>query len=137
MGLLDTLVNTATAAMSQGQGASPGQGGNAIEILQGLVQQHGGLGGLLDTLRQQGLGSHVDSWIGTGRNMPVNAQQIIDALGQGPLAQIAQRFGIDPQQAASHIAEILPKAVDHLSPNGQLPSGDLVSSALQMLKGRL
>ena len=137
MGLLDTLVNTATAAMAQGQAASPAQGGNALDILQGLVQQHGGLGGLLDTLRAQGLGSHVDSWIGTGQNLPLNAQHIVDVLGQGPLAQVAQRFGIDPQQAAAHIAEILPKAVDQLSPNGQLPSGGLLSSALQALKGRL
>ena len=114
MGLLDTLVNTATSALAQGQGSAQGPRANAIEILQGLVQQHGGLGGVLDTLRQQGLGSHVDSWIGTGQNMPVNAQHIIDALGQGPLAQLAQRFGIDPQQAAAHIAEILPKAVDQL-----------------------
>lgn len=137
MGLLDTLVNTATSALAQNQGAAQGQGANAIEMLQGLAQQHGGMGGLLDTLRQQGLGSHVDSWIGTGQNMPVNAQHIIDALGQGPLAQVAQRFGIDPQQAAAHIAEILPKAVDHLSPNGQLPGGDLLGSAMQLLKGRL
>src|SRR5689334_9955586 len=85
MGLLDTLVNTATSALAQSQGSAQGQGANAIDILEGLVQQHGGLGGLLDTLRQQGLGSHVDSWIGTGQNMPVNAQHIIDALGQGPL----------------------------------------------------
>ena len=137
MGLLDTLVNTATSALAQNQGAAQGQGANAIEMLQGLAQQHGGMGGLLDTLRQQGLGSHVDSWIGTGQNMPVSAQHIIDALGQGPLAQVAQRFGIDPQQAAAHIAEILPKAVDHLSPNGQLPGGDLLGSAMQLLKGRL
>ena len=137
MGLLDTLVNTATSALAQSQGSAQGQGANAIEILEGLVQQHGGLGGLLDTLRQQGLGSHVDSWIGTGQNMPVDAQHIIDALGQGPLAQLAQRFGIDPQQAAAHIAEILPKAVDHLSPGGQLPGGGLLDGAMQMLKGRL
>ena len=137
MGLLDALVNTATSALAQGQGSAPGAGGNAIEILQGLVQQHGGLGGLLDKLRDQGLGAHVDSWIGTGQNLPLTAQKIVEVLGQGPLAQIAQRFGIDPQQAAAHIAEILPRAVDHLSPNGQLPGGDVVSSALQMLKGRL
>lgn len=137
MGLLDTLVNTATSALAQAQGSAPGQGATAIDILEGLVQQHGGLGGLLDTLRQQGLGSHVDSWIGTGQNMPVNARQILEALGQGPLAQLAQRFGIDPRQAAAHIAEILPNAVDHLSPGGQLPGGDLLGSAMQLLRGRL
>jgi len=137
MGLLDTLVNTATSALAQGQGAAPRPGANAFEILQGLVQQHGGLGGLLDALRQQGLGDHVDSWIGTGQNLPLNAQHVLEVLGQGPLAQLAQRFGIDPQQAAAQIAQVLPKAVDHLSPDGRLPSGDLLSSAMQVLKGRL
>jgi uncharacterized protein YidB (DUF937 family) len=134
MGLLDSLLQTATGALQSNSGSS---GGSALDLIQGLIQGHGGLGGLLDKLREGGLGSQVDSWISTGKNMPVSAQDIIGALGQGQLAQIAQRLGVDPQQAAGHIADALPKAVDHLTPNGQMPAESMIASALELLKGRV
>ena len=134
MGLLDSLLQTASGAL---QSSSANTGGTALDLIQGLIQSHGGLGGLLGKLREGGLGSQVDSWISTGQNQPVSAQSIIAALGQGQLAQIAQRLGIDPQQAASHIADALPKAVDHLTPNGQLPAEGAIASALELLKGRV
>ena len=134
MGLLDSLLQTAAGAMQSNSGNA---GGTALDVIQGLIQDHGGLGGLLGKLREGGLGSQVDSWISTGQNLPVSAQSIIAALGQGQLSQIAQRLGIDPQQAASHIADMLPKAVDHLTPNGQLPAEGAIASALELLKGRV
>ena len=135
MGLLDSLLQTAAGALQSNSGNA--SGGTALDVIQGLIQSHGGLGGLLGKLREGGLGSQVDSWISTGQNMPVSAQSIIAALGNGQLTQIAQQLGIDPQQAASHIADMLPKAVDHLTPNGQLPAEGAIASALELLKGRV
>ena len=133
MGLLDSLLQTATGAL-QSNGSS---GGNALDAVTALIQDHGGLGGLLGKLRESGLGAQVDSWISTGKNLPVSADSIASALGQGQLAQIAQRLGIDPQQVAGQLAQMLPHAVDHLTPNGQLPSEGAIASALELLKGRV
>lgn len=135
MGLLDSLLQTAAGALQSKSGNAGG--GTALDLVTGLIQQHGGLGGLLGKLREGGLGSQVDSWISTGQNQPVSAQGIIAALGNGQLAQIAQRLGIDPQQAAAHIADVLPKTVDQLTPEGKLPSEGAIASALELLKGRI
>jgi uncharacterized protein YidB (DUF937 family) len=129
--MFDSLVRTATQALS-----GNAKGGSALDVIQGLIQDHGGLGGLLGQLRDSGLGAQVDSWIGTGQNLPVSAQSIIAALGQGKIAEIARSLGVDPQQAAAHLADVLPKAVDHLTPNGQLPAEDAIASALQLLRTR-
>ena len=129
MGLLDSLLQTATGALASG--SSP------TDVIHGLIQDHGGLGGLLGKLREAGLGSQVDSWVGTGQNLPVSAQSILAALGQGRIAEVARSLGVDPQQAAEHLAQLLPQAIDHLTPNGQLPAEGAIAAALQALKGRV
>ena len=137
MSLFDKLAQAAGSALGSTQGLDSAGHGSVMDVVQGLIQEHGGLGGLLAKFRDSGLGSQVDSWIGTGANHPISADQISSVLGQGQIGQIAQRLGIDPQQAANYLAALLPKAVDHLTPNGQLPAEGGVASALQMLKDRL
>ena len=132
--MLDSLLKTAMESLAGS--ASSGTQGSALDVIQGLIQDHGSLGGVLDKLRQAGLGAQVDSWIGTGANLPVSAQSILAALGQGQVAQVAQRLGIDPQQAAAHIADFLPKAVDHLTPDGRMPAQETIASVLQALASR-
>lgn len=119
MSLLDTLMKTATGALASGSaGTTPG----ILDAIGALVQDHGGLGGLVGKLRDAGLGREVDSWISTGQNLPVSAQDLLSALGQGPLADLARQAGIDPQQLAGHLADVLPKTIDQLTPNGRLPN---------------
>ena len=55
----------------------------------------------------------------------VSAEQIQAVLGSGPLAQFAEKLGVDPAEAASHISQLLPQVVDHLTPNGSIPDGAL------------
>ncbi|MGA9025319.1 MAG: YidB family protein [Steroidobacteraceae bacterium] len=116
MGLLDSAL---------GSLLSPAQGGGQSQVTQvlgNLLQQHGGLGGLVTQLSQGGLGSQVSSWIGNGQNQPVSASQITQALGGGTIARIAQELGLDPQQAGNIVAQVLPHLIDHLTPAGQLPT---------------
>lgn len=131
MSMLDSLLKTAADAIS-----GNARGGTALDVIQGLIRDHGGLDALLGQLRDRGLGAEVDSWIGTGQNLPISAQSIIAALGQGKIAEIARGLGVDPQQAAAHIADALPKAVDHLTPDGRLPAEDAIASMLQLLRTR-
>lgn len=76
----------------------------------------------MEQFQRAGLGEVIGSWIGTGRNLPVSAEQIGQALGSDPVAQIAQRLGVDPAQAAGQLSHILLEVIDRLTPNGQLPA---------------
>jgi len=107
----------------------------AIEMIQG--GSHGGLDGLLERFRASGLSQHVDSWISTGHNLPISADDIQRVLGSGQVAELARKAGIDPSVASQELASILPQIVDKLTPNGQMPSNDLVHQALSMLKGKI
>jgi uncharacterized protein YidB (DUF937 family) len=85
------------------------------------------------------LGQQAQSWIGTGQNMPISPDVLSKILGQGQLGQIAQQFGIPPEEAAGGLAQALPNVVDQMTPDGQIPAdhNDLVAQALAILqKGR-
>ena len=113
-----------------------GAGADATALISQLIGGHeGGLGGLLQTLERGGLGEVAQSWVSQGANLPISAAQIEGVLGSGPLAELAGKLGIDPQTAAAQIAQVLPQAVDHLTPDGQAPSGPL--AALSELLGGL
>ena len=72
MGLLDEVMGAAGALLG-GQGASSAPiARSAIELL----GQSGGLSGLVQAFEKAGLGNVIGSWVGTGQNLPVTAQQI-------------------------------------------------------------
>jgi uncharacterized protein YidB (DUF937 family) len=87
-----------------------------------LVQQNGGLPGLLDKLRQGGLGQHVDSWVSTGNNLPVSGDQVSQALGPEVLGQLSGQLGIDPSQISHGLSQVLPDLVNKMTPDGQVPA---------------
>lgn len=120
MSILDALKN-----LAGGQGATSGN--PALDMIGGLIQKSGGIGGLVSALQQGGLGGIVDSWVGTGANQQVSGPQLGQALAGTAAGQqveaMAQKLGIDPAQVFSQLAQHLPGAVDHLTPNGQVPQG--------------
>jgi len=141
MGLLDGILGAAL-----GGSASPQAGGlnadSLVRVAGQLLQQHGGVGGLVDAFTKGGLGQAAASWVGTGQNQSVSASQVTQVLGSGQIGQIASQLGLDHGQTSNILAQLLPHVVDHLTPNGQMPAasasqGDLLSAALGMLKSRL
>ena len=141
MGLLDGLLGSMMGGM-MGSGTSThgAQGGSPmIQMALQMLQQNGGIEGLLAKLQQGGMGQQAQSWIGTGANMPISADALSKIFGQGQLGQIAQQLGIPHEQAASGLAEALPHVVDQMTPGGEIPAehNDLVAQALAILqKGR-
>lgn len=132
MGLLDSI----TGALSSGQA---GAAGTDITALIGSLlnaPQLGGLQGLVQSFSQNGLGEIVQSWVGTGANLPVSAQQIMSALG-GHVQSLSASTGQSSEQLAGLLSEHLPGLVDQLTPGGQLPEGNAVSAGLGALKGLL
>ncbi len=125
MGLLDTVIG----ALGQQQ---PGQGGQGdlLGALVGMLGQPGGgglggLAGLAAKFQQGGLGDVMNSWVGTGQNQPVAPEQLGSVLGEDAIAGFAQKMGLNPQDALGQLSQLLPQVVDKLTPQGQLPEGDM------------
>jgi uncharacterized protein YidB (DUF937 family) len=79
----------------------------------------------LSQLRQKfessGLGDKVQSWIGTGENKPVTADEIKRTIDPQRLQAAADKAGVDVDTAAQNVAEVLPGVVDKLTPEGRVP----------------
>lgn len=129
MGLLDSALGM-LGSMNQDNDSKAG-------LMQAVVamlgdKQPGGVGGLqalISSFHQAGLADIVQSWVGTGQNMPISAAQIQQALSGGQLQQLANVAGISQEGAASHLAEFLPGIIDHLTPHGQVPEAGNINPA--------
>jgi len=141
MGLLDGLLGSVMGGMmGSGTSTQGAQGGNPMIMMAlQMLQQNGGIEGLLAKFQQAGMGQQAQSWIGTGQNMPISPDALSQIFGQGQLGQIAQQLGMTHQQAADGLAQSLPHVIDQMTPDGQIPAehNDLVAQALAILqKGR-
>ncbi len=119
MGILDSLENSPELKGLLGQ-----LGATLIPAVLGEVLGNGGQGGLsaiVAKLEQGGLGEQVKSWIGTGQNLPITADQLQQVLGSDVVKQLAARFNIPVDQLSKVLAQQLPGVVDHASPGGRLP----------------
>ena len=108
MGLLDGLLGGIVGA-------------EMATVVNGLIQKHGGLQGLVSEFEKKGLGATVKSWVGTGPNQAISPDQVHQALGADTIAQMAAKFGLSPQDLSQKLSQILPKAVDSLTPDGTIP----------------
>jgi len=119
MGLMDSLENSPAfkSALSQlGAAVLPA----VLNEVMGTGSQ-GGLSAIVAKLEQAGLGEQVKSWIGTGQNLPISADQLRQVLGNDTVRQLAAKYNIPVDQLSEVLAHQLPVAVDHASPNGKLP----------------
>ena len=129
MGLLDQM-----AGMLGGQASKLGQ----YQAILSWLESQGGIQGVLDKFRQGGLAAIVESWISSGANLPISAEQITSVLGSPAIGQLAEKLGMNTQTTSALIAEYLPKMIDGLSPEGEVPAQqDLLSEGLNLLKGKL
>jgi uncharacterized protein YidB (DUF937 family) len=87
-----------------------------------VISQHGGLSGIVQQFEAQGLGPTIKSWISNGPNQPISPEQVHQAVGADTLQQMAAKLGITPQELAQKLAQVLPAAIDKLTPNGTLPA---------------
>ena len=134
MGLLDEIANLTGATSGQSAAADPQV---ASGVVQALQEHPGGIGGLLDALRQNGMGQHIDAWT-QGQQQPANPQQVQEALGPtGLIDRAAQKAGVSPQVATMAVTALLPIIIRHFAPGGQpAPQsqiGNLASGLLSKL----
>jgi len=53
------------------------------------------------------------------------------------LVQSFPKAGISPESAQNGLSQLLPQLIDHLTPNGEVTQGDLMSKGMELLKGKL
>ena len=130
MGLLDGLLENVL-----GIGAQQSQG-SMLQVALQVLEQNGGLPGIISKFEHGGMADQVGSWVGTGANMPISGAQLQEILGSGSMGEIAQRLGMSHGDASSGLAQVLPHLIDKLTPAGQIPAdhGDIVERARAMLE---
>ena len=108
MGLLDGLIGGIVGA-------------EMVTVVNGLIEKHGGVQGVVSQLQSQGLGATVNSWIADGPNAPVTPDHMQKAFGEQTLNDLAAKAGLSPQDLVAKLAQVLPHAVDALTPGGVVP----------------
>ena len=96
-------------------------GGEMATVVNQFVEKHGGVQGIVSQMQQQGLGNTVKSWVESGANQPISADQVHAAFGSDVIAGLAAKVGMQPADLAAKLAQVLPQVVDKLTPNGVVP----------------
>ena len=106
----------------QGQGE---QGQNAAGgLLAHVINAAGGPAGIAQKFEQSGLGAKAQSWIGQGHNLPVSPEEIAKVFPPEQIDAWAQQHGMPAGVASQVLAQFLPHAVDHATPDGSAPAAD-------------
>jgi uncharacterized protein YidB (DUF937 family) len=90
----------------------------------------GGLGDLLKQFQQKGQGDAANSWVGNGPNKAISPGDLASALGADQLDQLSSQSGMSRDELLQGLSQYLPKVVDHLTPDGRLPSDSELSGQL-------
>jgi uncharacterized protein YidB (DUF937 family) len=93
-------------------------------------QSGGGLDQLLQQLQGAGMGRELDSWISKGDNLPVTADQLSQALGQERMNDMARQAGMESGGFGDLLAQVLPQAIDRMSPDGRLSEPSSLDAAM-------
>lgn len=133
----DVLGDVSKSVLGNLNAGSNPQQGQLLQTAMSLIQQNGGLPGILDKFKQAGFADHVASWVGNGQNMSIDADAISKVLGNPAVAGLAQKLGVDPSQISGQLASALPQLINQLTPQGQVPEnhGDLLQAGLKALLG--
>lgn len=143
-GLMAALLPVVLSMLKGQQGGAGGLGDVLGNVLgggrpapAGGMGGFGGLGELLEQFQRAGLGQQASSWVSTGRNMPISADDIGRVFGNDMLAQIARQAGVSPRDASAGLAELLPRLIDGLTPQGCLPDRMQLDAGLDDLLRQL
>jgi uncharacterized protein YidB (DUF937 family) len=138
--LTPVLTGLVGAIGGKALGKATGGSGGLGAILGGLLGGAAGGGGLQDILGKftgAGAGEQADSWVSTGENQPVDAATVEKALGPDTIAKIAEETGHSKEEVEQGLAAALPKMVDAMTPEGQIPDDATLGNALSKLSSQL
>ncbi|MDG2944277.1 YidB family protein [Exercitatus varius] len=118
--MLDKIIGSVLSNALGGSANGGAQSGSVItDVLGSLLKNQGGMEGIFNQLQKGGLDDLLNSWIGTGQNKPMNADQVNDVFGDETLSDVAQQAGVEKAQAQDILSQALPQIIDMLTPNGR------------------
>ena len=131
MGFLDELKKVVVG--------EPGEAGGQSSMLDDLLgmlndQKSGGMSGLIQKFNEKGLGDHISSWISTGKNLPISADQIRDVLGSERIKEVATKLNLGEHETSKSLADLLPQLIDKLTPDGSVPHAGRLSQGIDPIK---
>lgn len=127
------ILNTVKSVLGGGSGSKePDLMSTVVNLIGG---QAGGLGGLVQQFTAKGLGDVAQSWVSTGKNLPISPDQLQSVLGSDVVKGIASKLGMDSNALTSQLSNLLPQAVDKMTPEGKIPEGDIMKQGMNLLGG--
>ena len=96
-------------------------GAAMVGVVNHVLEQNGGVQGVVDQFEKQGFGSTVRSWVGTGPNHAITADQIHQVLGSNAVQELAAKAGLSVPELTAKLSQLLPAALDKLTPGGVIP----------------
>lgn len=137
MGILDSIQSMAGGTGAAAQGDQAKVAGGFIEA---LASHPGGISGILESLKVNGMADHVESWA-AGQTQTATPEQVQQGLGStGLIEQTAEKAGVSPSVVTSALAMILPMVVHHFThngPDGQAGEGGTFGNLAQQVLGKL
>jgi uncharacterized protein YidB (DUF937 family) len=73
-------------------------------------------------LEQSGHGEIARSWVGRGANRPITPAKLEAALGEDAIRDLMQQTGMERDELLAALSEHLPRVIDHLTPEGRIPT---------------
>ena len=98
--------------------------------MQVFISISGGLGDLLRQFQQNGHGETANSWVSQGPNKQISPGDLASALGADQINNLMSQSGLSRDELLNGLSQHLPGVIDHLTPNGRLPTEDEVSERL-------
>ena len=90
----------------------------------------GGLGDLLNQLQQSGHGDAANTWVGKGENKAIAPGDLANALGADQIESLSAQSGLSREELLNGLSQYLPQVIDHLTPDGRLPTENELSGRL-------
>jgi len=114
MGIFDDIAGAVTGG---------GKDKGIMDAIGGMLGGEGGAGlqGMVENFTKGGLGETISSWIGTGSNLPISADQIKSVLGNDQVQAIAGKLGLSTDDVLDKLTSLLPQMVDKVTPDGKIP----------------
>ena len=127
--------NTLDSILSGLAGSQVSGGNPLLQIALAILQQNGGLQGVLGKFRDSGLGAQADSWVSSGPNMGLSSEQLQEVFGTSTIGGIASRLGVSHDEVGSSLSQLLPELINQLTPQGQVTSesDDAIAQGLDAL----
>lgn len=110
---------------------------SSSNMLGALLQQAGGLQGLMEKFGQAGLGDQFSSWVSQGENQAISGDQLKSALGGEVFGEASKKMGLDLGALMPMAAKLLPELINQLTPQGKIEGNEPSEGQIKDVVGNL